>query len=132
MLRVAACCIIDIIQFRIWVLSDFWSSVLGALGNPSLLTILGSRMLFNLKEAAELGVNEGTNVRVTSRTMSAIDFAEPEDPQRFGFYLSVVASADYSKGKCNGICWRGLIRSRMLDMDEGTHAGCISTRASNK
>ena len=56
-------------------------------------------MKFNLKEAAELGVNEGTNVRVTSRTMSAIDFAEPEKLQRFAFYLLVVALADYSKGK---------------------------------
>ena len=31
------------------------------LGNPSLLCILGSRMFFNLKEAAERGVNVGTN-----------------------------------------------------------------------
>ena len=57
-------------------------------------------MLFNLKEAAELGVNEGTNVMVTSRTMSSMDFAEPEIPQRCdfsGFFLAV--TTNYSKVK---------------------------------
>ena len=87
LLSVVACCIINIIDFRIWVSSVFVSDVLNALGNPALLTILGSRMLFNLKVAAELGVNGGTNVRVTSRGLSVIDFAEPENPQRCGFWF---------------------------------------------
>ena len=39
----------------------FVITILGTFGNPLLLTILGSRMFFNLKEAAEHGVNEGTN-----------------------------------------------------------------------
>ena len=63
------------------------SDVLAILGNTPSLTILGSRMLFNLKEAGELGVNEGTNVRVTSRTLSDLDFAEPENAQRYDFWF---------------------------------------------
>ena len=49
-------------------------NVLQQLGNPFYLSILGSRMLFNLKEAGEMGVNEGTNYRVP--TMSNIEFEE--------------------------------------------------------
>lgn len=37
------------------------ASVLEALGSPTLLCVLGNRMFFNLKEAAEHGVNVGTN-----------------------------------------------------------------------
>ena len=36
-------------------------AVMQTLGNPTLLSILGSRMFFNLKEAAEHGINTGTN-----------------------------------------------------------------------
>lgn len=71
------------------------ANVLASIGNPALLAILGSRMLFNLKEAAELGVNEGTNVRVTSRTISSMGFAEPEIPQRCDFQLLSEAMTDH-------------------------------------
>ena len=37
------------------------STVISAIGSPTLLCILGSRLCFNLKEAAEHGVNVGTN-----------------------------------------------------------------------
>ena len=80
-LSVVGCCVLNIIEFKLTFSSAFVTDVLNALGNPALLSILGSRMMFNLKEAAELGINEGTNVRVASRTMSAIDFAEPGNPQ---------------------------------------------------
>ena len=76
---------LNIIEFKLTFSSVFAANVLDTLGNPALLTILGSRMMFNLKEAAELGMNEGTNVWVASRTMSAIDFAEPGNPQRCDF-----------------------------------------------
>ena len=35
--------------------------VLAVLANPSLLSILGSRLLFNMKEAGAKGLNEGTS-----------------------------------------------------------------------
>lgn len=37
--------------------------------------MLGSRLLFNLKDAAKLGVNEGTNYR-PERSVSTIDFGD--------------------------------------------------------
>ena len=52
--------------------SAILSNVLAALGNPSLLSILGSHMFFNMKEAGEHGVNQGTNWG--SHTASSIYF----------------------------------------------------------
>lgn len=52
------------------------ASILQGVGNPTLLCILGSRMFFNLREAVEHGVNEGTNW--SSHAMSGIEFKEPE------------------------------------------------------
>ena len=45
-------------------------------GSPTLLSVAGSRMFFNLKEAAEHGVNIGTNW--SSYSHSAIRFDEPQ------------------------------------------------------
>ena len=50
------------------------SNVLGGIGNPSLLSMLGSRMFFNLREAAEHGVNKGTNWG--SYAVTKIDFMD--------------------------------------------------------
>ena len=50
------------------------SIVVLTLGSPALLCVIGSRMFFNLKEAAEHGVNVGTNW--SSHTYSGIQFAE--------------------------------------------------------
>ena len=46
--------------------------LLEGLGSPTLLCVAGSRMFFNLKEAAEHGVNVGTNW--SSYSHSAIHF----------------------------------------------------------
>ncbi|EJD05361.1 uncharacterized protein FOMMEDRAFT_152659 [Fomitiporia mediterranea MF3/22] len=40
--------------------------ILERAGCPTLLCVLGGHLLINLKEAAELGVNEGTNYRAHS------------------------------------------------------------------
>ena len=47
--------------------------ILGILGSPSLLVVLGARLLVNLKEAGERGVNEGTSYRV--ETLGEMQFA---------------------------------------------------------
>ncbi|KAL5512653.1 hypothetical protein ACEPAG_2919 [Sanghuangporus baumii] len=78
---VIACCIFNIIEFWVVFSNELLAGILAALGNPAFLTILGNRMLFNLKEAGERGQNEGTSYRVPSRTISDIDFAEPARPQ---------------------------------------------------
>lgn len=49
-------------------------NVIGTLGRPTLLSLLGSRVMFNLKEAAEHGVNVVTNW--SSFSHSAIHFDE--------------------------------------------------------
>ena len=72
---VVAVSVIDVLVFRVRIPNNFAALVLNAIGNPILLSILGSRMLVNLKEAGEMGLNEGTNYRISSRTVSRIEFA---------------------------------------------------------
>ena len=50
--------------------------ILTVLGNPSLLSILGARLLFNMKEAGAKGLNEGMSCDSKS-TISDIDFGAP-------------------------------------------------------
>lgn len=57
------------------------AAVLSALGSPTLLCILGSRMFFNLKEAGEHGVNVGTNW--SSHSHSAIRFDDPQHEEQY-------------------------------------------------
>ena len=51
------------------------SAVFEALGSPIFLCVLGSRITFNLREAADHGINRGTNW--SSYTHSTIQFAGP-------------------------------------------------------
>ena len=46
------------------------------LGSPSLLSVVGSIILVNLKEAGERGQNEGTSYRTASCTIPTMDFLE--------------------------------------------------------
>ena len=52
--------------------------ILTVLGNPSLLSILGARLLFNMKEAGAKGLNEGTSCGSKS-TISDIEFGVPPE-----------------------------------------------------
>ena len=54
---------------------------LAVLGSPTLLCIFGSRMFFNLKEAAEHGVNVGTNW--SSYSGSTIRFEDGKPHSQF-------------------------------------------------
>ena len=67
---------IEILSFKLEIPNLFLSGVLTALGNPSFLCILGSRMLFNLKEAGERGQNEGTSYNATLRIVSNMEFVQ--------------------------------------------------------
>ena len=80
---VIACSVLAILHFKLVLSNTFLADVLSQLGNPSLLSLLGSRMLFNLKEAGERGQNEGTSHRTPRSTMSEMDFVEPANPQRY-------------------------------------------------
>ena len=50
------------------------AAVTNVLGSPTLLCIFGSRMFFNLREAGEHGVNEGTNWSSHGPNLSSIGF----------------------------------------------------------
>lgn len=62
-------------DFKLVVSNGFLGILLESLGRPNLLCVLGSNMLFNLKDAGERGLNQGTSYRVNSRSISAIEFA---------------------------------------------------------
>ena len=51
---------------------------LDVLANPPLLSILGARLLFNMKEAGAKGLNEGTSC-CSKSTISDIDFGAPPE-----------------------------------------------------
>ena len=49
-------------------------NILDFVGNTAFFSILGAHLLFNMKEAGEKGLNQGTNCG-TKSTVSNIDFA---------------------------------------------------------
>ena len=49
------------------------STMINFAGSPALLSVLGTYLLFNIKEAGEKGLNQGTSCVLTS----AINFAAP-------------------------------------------------------
>lgn len=51
--------------------------IFSAIGNPALLSLLGARLLFNMKEAGEKGLNQGMSCGSRS-TVSGIDFVSPQ------------------------------------------------------
>ena len=51
------------------------SLILNSLGSTPILSLIGSRMLLNMKEAGECGVNEGTNCLASA--VSDIQFGSP-------------------------------------------------------
>ncbi|OCB83922.1 hypothetical protein A7U60_g9128 [Sanghuangporus baumii] len=49
-----ACCIFNIMEFEVYFANGLLAGLFYALGSPSFLCVLGSRMLFNLKEAGKM------------------------------------------------------------------------------
>lgn len=68
-------------------------AIIEFLGNPTFLCILGSRLLFNLKDAGKHAVNEGTSYR-PERSVSDIDFgaAEVEASEVVRYFLSYLSA----------------------------------------
>ena len=79
MFRVIGCSVFAIVGHKFALSNPFLNSLSGLFGNPSWLSVLGSRLLFNLKEAGEQGRNQGTSLGVASRTVSDMHFAELAD-----------------------------------------------------
>ena len=73
--RVVSCGILSILN-HVLPLTDLYTvATLAGLGNASivLLSLLGGRLIYNLKEAAEIGVHEGTTYRQEER-LSDMEF----------------------------------------------------------
>ena len=73
---VLVCSVINIIEFSVFVEKVFLSDAMATIGTSSFLSILGSRLLVNLREAGELGLNKGTNYRLDHLATGDISFAE--------------------------------------------------------
>ena len=84
----------NIINLNVLVENDFLGIIVQSIGDPSFLSVLGSHLLINLKEAGELGLKEGTNYKVNSRTVSDIDF-ENEHVKGQRLYLTFAQEALY-------------------------------------
>ena len=63
--------------------NDTLTTVFYRLGNPYFLSALGSRMLFNLKEAGNRAPNEGTNY--LPKTMREMELDRSEGKKRYLF-----------------------------------------------
>ncbi|OCB91809.1 hypothetical protein A7U60_g922 [Sanghuangporus baumii] len=65
-LLVVACCVLNILQFKIHVTNNILAGILSTLGCPSLLCVVGSHMLFNLKEAGNRDLIENSTYSAES------------------------------------------------------------------
>lgn len=71
-----SCSVLSLVGNRFAGSNQYLPSILNGLGSPTLQCVLGSRLFFNLKEAGERGVNEGTNWG--SHTVVSMDFSKKE------------------------------------------------------
>lgn len=82
LLRAISCSVLNIVADTVNVPSLVPFVVIQSFGSPTLLCILASRLFFNLREAAERGVNVGTNW--SSYSHSAIWFDEQQNGEGQG------------------------------------------------
>ena len=99
--------VIHIVIFTVNIENAFLLYLLAVIGNPSLLCILGSHLLFNLKEAGELGLNGGTNYRPNSDFVSDIEFVEGEIHSTHPFLASIVAKVQSRTAWTADRTWTG-------------------------
>lgn len=74
--RAVLCCVLNIMEFKVTDTNDYLAILFTLLGSPTFLCIMGSNVLFNLKEAGERGLNQGISYYwSSSASISAMDFA---------------------------------------------------------
>ena len=66
----------NILLFRLHMVASVWVGVLTAFGSPNLPCIFGSRLLVNLKDAGQQGLNMGDSYG--SEFASNIEFTDIE------------------------------------------------------
>lgn len=72
-----SCAILSLVGNRFAGSNRYLPSILNGVGSPTLQCVLGSHLFFNLKEAGEHGVNEGTNW--SSYTVTGIEFSNTKE-----------------------------------------------------
>ena len=91
----------NLLQYR-FAYSVIGSQVLSFAGSPTLLSILGSHMMFSLREAAEHGVNIGTNywtVELSERsTLTDMTFTWGRAPATSEYMTSPVSPTEKVEG----------------------------------
>ncbi|PAV15217.1 hypothetical protein PNOK_0897800 [Pyrrhoderma noxium] len=91
------CGLINIISYQVTGLSTSNGAyVISILGSPIFLSILGSRMFINLKEAGESNLKVGSGIPARwnpNSTISNLQFAAPHGPQPESVILRSVASS---------------------------------------
>ena len=96
-----SCCVFNLLQYR-FSSSIIESQVLAVAGSPTLISILGSRMMFSLREAAEYGVNIGTShwtLNLTDRsTLTDMDFAWGRHAMTHEYVTRPVSSREQPSG----------------------------------
>lgn len=83
--RAISCSVFNILDSTSTTSTPFVrSEIFLALSNPAILSLFGSRMFFNLKEAAEHahGASVGTNWSAYSCNLTAVQFGEPQSRRR--------------------------------------------------
>ncbi|KAH8109224.1 hypothetical protein DFH11DRAFT_1861733 [Phellopilus nigrolimitatus] len=65
--------VMEIMSNQLFITNVLLANLLGVLGSPSFLCVLGSHLLVHLKEAGERGANGGTSYKM--KTMSNIEFS---------------------------------------------------------
>ena len=98
---VCMCAVLNIIYFRLGGGNTFLECSLLILGNPTLPSIIGSRLLINLKEAGDLGLNESTNYRLDSTSASEIVFVEGNTEGQQLFLFSMYGITFFKKYFCS-------------------------------
>ncbi|PAV19288.1 hypothetical protein PNOK_0422100 [Pyrrhoderma noxium] len=69
---VMICCAFQIMQNMLYLPNPAIATIINLVGSPTFVCVLGCRMLVHLKEAGEIGVNEGTSYR--SDQISTMEF----------------------------------------------------------
>ena len=101
------------------------AALLGGFGSPTFLCIAGSRMFFNVKEAAEYGVNVGTNW--SSYSHSIIRFDEPRSAAEHHEYVTSAHCVRSLRTLSPAFLSSVQVQSGEVQVDYTEYVGCWSS-----
>ena len=98
---VSMCFTLNIIYFNLGEGNTSLECLQLIIGNPTLPSIIGSRLLINLKEVGDLGLNESMNYRLDSTSASEIVFVEGNIEGQQLFLFSMYGITFFKKYFCS-------------------------------